>query len=181
MSNNDLDKNTTASNTASKGFGWKKMLLIGLVSVGVLGGAATATLAAKYGSYEKRVEHMRGKMLDRVDERLTLDDQQKQAFENLTLIFSEKAADFRAKNKALPDTLKTFVTGEYFDRNAAQLLVDDRLAELRSAAPQIIEAIAIFYDSLDTTQQAKVREFIEEGKFRHGHRHRGHHGDRYHD
>jgi hypothetical protein len=57
------------------------------------------------------------------------------------------------------------------DRNKANTIVDQQLAKLGSQSPAIIDAIGNFYDSLDDTQRAELREFIEH-KINHHHWHR---------
>jgi len=69
--------------------------------------------------------------------------------------------------------VRSLVAGNTFDRSKAQSLVDAKTAAVQSGAPQVIAALGDFYDSLNETQQAQVRDFMAS---RHGHGFR--HGDR---
>jgi len=57
--------------------------------------------------------------------------------------------------------VRGLVAGEKFDRAKAQALVAEKTAALNAASPEVIAALGDFYDSLDATQQAKVRELMD--------------------
>jgi Spy/CpxP family protein refolding chaperone len=99
-------------------------------------------------------------MIDRVSRELTLDDAQKQRLgvladklreQRLALVGS--TTDPRAEFQAL-------VTGTTFDRARAQALVESKTNAVRTKSPEVIAAMADFYDSLRPEQQQKVREFM---------------------
>ncbi|MDQ5896580.1 MAG: periplasmic protein CpxP/Spy [Pseudomonadota bacterium] len=62
-----------------------------------------------------------------------------------------------------PQQMQELIKGERFDRARAQALVDEKAQAARAAAPQVIAAMADFYDSLKPEQQIKVRTFLERG------------------
>jgi len=62
-----------------------------------------------------------------------------------------------------PQQMQELIKGDRFDRARAQALVDEKAQAARTAAPQVIAAMADFYDSLKPEQQAKVRTFLERG------------------
>ena len=53
------------------------------------------------------------------------------------------------------------VAGEKFDRARALNLLDEKTRVVQVSSPEVINALADFYDSLNPTQQAEVREFMD--------------------
>lgn len=112
----------------------------------------------------------RDKMVDRAASKLDLNDQQKQLLAVVgDKLFEQRKAligqttDPRAEIKAL-------VAGPKFDAAKAQALINDKTTALQTKSPEVVTALAAFYDSLNPTQQQKVRDFMEG---RHGWFHRG--------
>ena len=66
---------------------------------------------------------------------------------------------------------QTLAASEKFDRTRARLLLTEKTTAITSKSPEVIAAIADFYDSLTPVQQTKVRETMQ-GR-RHGWWHRG--------
>jgi periplasmic protein CpxP/Spy len=65
-----------------------------------------------------------------------------------------KTTDPRAEMKAL-------VASDKFDKTGAQNWVTEKTTALQTKSPEVIAALADFYDSLNPAQQQKVREFME--------------------
>jgi len=101
------------------------------------------------------------RMVDRLARRLDLDAAQKARLEVLATRLREQrasivgATDPRGQVQAL-------VAGERFDRAAAQALLQDKMAAVQARSPEVIAALADFYDSLRPEQQARVREHLQE-------------------
>jgi hypothetical protein len=57
--------------------------------------------------------------------------------------------------------LKALVAGDKFDKTRAQALVTEKTAAVTTKSPEVIAALADFYDSLNPAQQQKVREFMD--------------------
>ena len=118
---------------------------------------------------------MKARVVDRVGRELDLDAPQKA---KLGLL----ADKLREQRNALVGTttdpraeLQSLMAGASFDRNKATALIQDKVGAVTTKSPEVVAAMADFYDSLKPEQQAKVREFMA----RRGHRgeHRGeHHG-----
>lgn len=113
----------------------------------------------------------RGKIIERVAAKLDLTAEQRQRLGVL-------ADKLQAQRAALVGTttnpraeLQALVAGEKFDRTRAQLLLTEKTAAITSKSPDVIAAMADFYDSLTPVQQTKVREAMQGG--RHGWWHRG--------
>ena len=61
--------------------------------------------------------------------------------------------------------LKALIAGPKFDTAKAQALITDKTTVLQAKSPETLAALAAFYDSLNATQQQKVRDLMD-----------GHHG-----
>jgi Spy/CpxP family protein refolding chaperone len=58
--------------------------------------------------------------------------------------------------------MKSLVAGATFDRARALALAGEKTRVLQAATPEVVGALADFYDSLNPKQQAEVREFLEQ-------------------
>lgn len=103
----------------------------------------------------------RDKMVDKVADRLDLNADQKQRLATLgDKLFAQRVAligqttDPRAEMKAL-------VAGDKFDASRAQALINDKTAALQAKSPEVIAALADFYNSLTPAQQQKVRDYMD--------------------
>ena len=146
---------------------WLKRTLIGLFGASVLfGGLAACSHRGHYGgqgSYamsEEDAAKMKAKMVEKIGSRLDLDEAQKA---KLGLL----ADQLRAQRKALIGSttdpraeLQSLVAGPTFDRAKAKALVEAKTGAITTQSPEVIAAMADFYDSLKPEQQAKVREFM---------------------
>jgi periplasmic protein CpxP/Spy len=146
---------------------WLKRTLIGLFGASILfGGLAACSHRGHYGGYgshamsEEDAAKMKAKMVEKVGSRLDLDDAQKAKLGVL-------ADKLRAQRSALVGTttnpraeLQALVAGPTFDRAKAKAFVDAKTGAINTQSPEVIAAMADFYDSLKPEQQAKVREFM---------------------
>ena len=57
--------------------------------------------------------------------------------------------------------VKALVAGDKFDKTRAQALVAEKTAAVTGKSPEVIAALADFFDSLNPAQQQKVREFMD--------------------
>lgn len=145
---------------------WIKRTFIGALSATVLvGGLAACGSRGEHrhggGWSEERVTEMRGKAIEKVSEKLELNEAQKQKLGVL-------ADEMLAQRKALRgDTanpraeMQALIAGDKFDRSRAQTLLDQKTQTVLAGGPRMIAAMADFYDSLTPTQQAQVREKME--------------------
>ncbi len=103
----------------------------------------------------------RDKMVDRAASKLDLNDEQKKRLATLgdklyaqRMAFIGQTQDPRAEIKAL-------VAGDKFDAARAQALVNEKTAALQNGSPEVIAALADFYNSLNPDQQQKVRGYLD--------------------
>lgn len=148
---------------------WIKKTLIGVFGATILVGGLSA--CGHRGDHERsamseeRVTEFRGKAIERVTDKLDLNEAQKQKFAVLAdeLIAQRKAlrgdgADPRSEMKAL-------IAGDKFDRGRAETLLGQKTQVVQTGGPKVIGALADFYDSLNPEQQKQIRDRLE---------HRGH-------
>lgn len=146
---------------------WIKKTLMGIFGASIAVGGLTACSSGHHHRGPMNAEKMaevRGKVVERVSSKLDLNDAQKAKLNVLAdkmevqrTAFIGKTADPRAEMQAL-------VAGEKFDRTRAQTLLDEKTRAVQTSSPEVISALADFYDSLNPEQQQKVRELMQRRK-----------------
>ena len=144
---------------------WIKRSLLALFGVSVLAAGLSACghrhheFGAKLSAEE--YTEKRTKIVDRVAGKLDLNEDQKKrlgtlgdkAYEQRTALIGQ-TKDPRAEMKAL-------VVADKFDRTRAQALITEKTTALQTKSPEVIAAMADFYDSLNAAQQQKVRDYMD--------------------
>jgi Spy/CpxP family protein refolding chaperone len=144
---------------------WIKRSLFALLGTSVLLGglAACGHRDHEFGASmsPEKYTQKRDKMVDKVAGRLDLNAEQKKHLQNLgDTLYAQRTAligqtqDPRAEMKAL-------VAGDKFDAVRAQALITDKTTALQSKSPEVIAALAEFYNSLNPAQQQKLRDFMD--------------------
>ncbi len=152
---------------------WIKRTLFGLFGAGIVLGSVTACGHRMHHGWganatPEQAAEWRGKMVERVAGKLDLNAEQKA---KLTVLGDRLHAQRLAVRGAADPRadLQSLVAGATFDRAKAQSLVQQKTDAVRAGNPEVIAAMGDFYDSLNPTQQAKVREFMHKrGHWRHG-------------
>jgi Spy/CpxP family protein refolding chaperone len=103
----------------------------------------------------------RDKMVDKAASRLDLNEDQKKRLAVLGDKLYEQRTALVGQTKDPRADLKALVAGDKFDAARAQSLVSEKTAALNSKSPEVIAAMADFYNSLNPAQQQKVREYME--------------------
>jgi protein CpxP len=144
---------------------WIKRSLFALFGVSVLvaGLSACGHRNHEFGAKLSAEEYTekRTKIVDRVADKLNLNEDQKKRLGTLgDKVYEQRTAligqttDPRAEMKAL-------VAADKFDRTRAQALVTEKTTALQTKSPEVIAALADFYDSLNSAQQQKVRDYMD--------------------
>lgn len=149
---------------------WMRRTLFGLFGAGLLvGGLSACSHHRPEGrGWQMSAEDsakFRSRMIERVSEKLALNEDQKQRLGVLADKLKEQRAALVGQTTDPRAEVKALVAGDKFDRARAQNLVGEKTAALNSKSPEVIAAAADFYDSLNVVQQQKVRDFMER---RHG-------------
>ena len=142
----------------------KRTLMGALTATVLLGGlAACGHQPHDFGASMSAEQYAskRDKMVDKVAGKLDLNADQKKLltvlgdkmFEQRTALIGQ-TPDPRAEMKAL-------VAGDKFDAARAQALINDKALAIQTKSPEVIAAMANFYNSLNPVQQQKVRDYMD--------------------
>lgn len=143
---------------------WIKRTLIGIFGASILVGGLAACghrehrLGANLSAEE--VAEQRGKLVERVGGKLDLTVDQKQRLSVLADKLHQQRLALLGQNTDPRARISALLAGEKFDRTAAQSLVTEKTSLLQAKSPEVINALADFYDSLNPLQQQKVRDFM---------------------
>ena len=150
---------------------WIKRTLIALFGAGIAAGSLSAcsNTPRGFGATGDRAE-WQGRMIEKVAGKLELDTTQKQKLEVLLGKLREQRQAFAGTNAEPRAEMRALIAGPTFDQARAQALIEEKIAAVRGKSPEVIAAMADFYDSLNAAQQQQVREFAERrrGWRRHG-------------
>ncbi len=151
-----------------------KRIIIGLTGATLLLGGLTACGTRGPGGWNaERAAEMRGKMVDRISDKLDLNAEQKGKLKTLAGELEAQRKALRGEGASPRDDFKALIAGDRFDRNKAQALLEQKTTAVQQQAPKVLTAMADFYDSLTPAQQQQVRERLEKrrggwGMGRHG-------------
>ncbi|KQP18197.1 Spy/CpxP family protein refolding chaperone [Pseudorhodoferax sp. Leaf267] len=144
---------------------WIKRSLAGLAGaalvVGSLGACSHRMEGARWNASPEESAAMRARMVDRVSGKLDLDAAQKAKLEVLAGKLHEQRIALVGSMQNPRAEMQALVAGEKFDRTRAQSLVAEKTAALNAKSPEVVAALGDFYDSLNATQQQKVRDFLQ--------------------
>ena len=152
---------------------WIKRTLIAVFGLSVIAGSLAACGHRSHrGAFTQAsaedVANWRGKVIERAGKELVLDDAQKQRLGVLFDKINEQRLAFIGTQGDPRANLRQLIQGDKFDRARAGTLVTEKTDAVRGKSPEVINAMADFYDALNPTQQAKLREFMD--KRQHGRR-----------
>ena len=144
-----------------------KIITTVALTVGLVGGAA-AIGKKHYGSHEKRAEYM----VSYITDELELDSTQSQALD--VLKDQMLSARETMKARSMRDEAMNLLNAESFDRAAALDMVTAKTAAVNEQAPDLVNAMGDFLDSLSAEQKAEITEIMKERRGHKGrHKHRG--------
>lgn len=150
---------------------WLKRTLVGVFGASVLfGGMAACSHRAHHGygwhaMTDEDAAKMKARLIERAGSRLDLDEAQKAKLG----VLADKLREQRQALVGGTDPraeIASLVAGPTFDRAKAKSFVDAKTGAIAAKSPEVIAAMADFYDGLKPEQQAKVRDYMA----RRGHR-----------
>ena len=146
---------------------WIKKALMGIFGASIAVGGLTACSSGHHHrgpmSNEKMAE-VRGKVVERISSKLDLNEAQKLKLNVLADKMEAQRTAFVGTTADPRTEVQALVAGAKFDRARAQTLLDEKTRALQANSPEVISALADFYDSLNTDQQQKVREMMQRRK-----------------
>lgn len=140
-----------------------RIIIAAVLATAGIAAVSTSALAWRGGDRGER-------MIERVSERLELDDNQRAALEGLATEMRETRELVRGDDGELHERFRTLVTADTLDQGAALALIEQRTAAVQAQAPELVAAAAVFLDGLSAEQKADVEQFLN----RAGEHHRRH-------
>lgn len=143
-----------------------RRVLFAVLTVGLIATAVTACghhRSHDWGNTLSQEQFMerRDKMVDRAASKLDLNADQKK----LLTVVGDKVFEQRqaliGTTKDPRAELQSLIAGPKFDATKAQALINEKSGALQTKSPEVVAALAAFYDSLNPTQQQKVRDLME--------------------
>ena len=147
---------------------WIKKTLVGLFGASIMVGGLTACSSGHHYRHgpmtPEKMAEVRGKIVERVSGKLDLDAAQKLKLNALADTLQAQRSAFIGKTTDPRAEAQAIVAGDKFDRARAQALLAEKTQALQAHSPEVITALADFYDSLNPAQQQKVRELMQRRK-----------------
>ena len=144
---------------------WIKRSLFALFGVTVLvtGLSACGHRNHEFGAQLSAEEYSqkRDKIVDKAASKLDLNDDQKKRLATLGDKLYDQRTAIIGQTKDPRAEMRALVAGATFDKARAQTLVTEKTTALQTKSPEVIAALADFYDSLNPAQQQKVRDYME--------------------
>ena len=142
----------------------KRTLLGALTATVLVGGlSACAGNRHEYGANMSAEQYAqkRDKMVDKAASKLDLNADQKKRLSVLGDKLFEQRTALIGQTKNPRVEMQALVAGEKFDAVRAQALINEKTTALQAKSPEVIAALADFYNSLNPVQQQKVRDYMD--------------------
>jgi Spy/CpxP family protein refolding chaperone len=153
---------------------WLKRTLIGVATTAALAGSLAAYSQSEHAPWHggppsaADMAAHQAMMLEHIGKSLELDAGQKTKLQGLADQLHVQHDAFMKNGGDPHERVKALIAGNTFDRAGAQQLVNEKVAALQAGSPALINAAGDFYDSLNATQQQKVRDFMAQAHEHHG-------------
>lgn len=144
-----------------------KIITAVVLTVGIAGGAA-AYGKHQFGDPEKRADKIAGY----IAYELELDETQKQALDVLKTQMMTARETVRADKSAMKEEAMALINAEPFNRAKALDMINTKMSIVNEQAPDMVNALGDFLDTLNAEQKAEIAEFVEEHRGRHGRKNR---------
>jgi Spy/CpxP family protein refolding chaperone len=100
-------------------------------------------------------------MVDKAASKLDLNADQKKRLSVLGDKLMEQRTALVGQTKNPRAEMQALVAGDKFDAVRAQALINEKTSALQAKSPEVIAALADFYNSLNAEQQKKVRDYMD--------------------
>jgi len=132
-----------------------KIFIAVILTLGIAGGAA-AVGKHRFGSPERKAKHM----VNYITEALDLDASQQQALLVLKEQLIQSHTSIKSDMVNLHNDVNSLFVADAFNRTQALDLINARTAQINSLAPDLVNSVGDFLDSLNPAQKAQVSEFL---------------------
>jgi Spy/CpxP family protein refolding chaperone len=109
----------------------------------------------------EKMSELRGKAVARVSSKLDLDEAQRAKLNVLADTLEAQRKLLAGAGAGPRSELTSLLASDRFDRTRAQVLLDEKTRSVQTMGPEVINAMADFFDSLNPQQQQKVRERLQ--------------------
>ncbi|MEA1888253.1 MAG: Spy/CpxP family protein refolding chaperone [Pseudomonadota bacterium] len=133
----------------------------------LIGGVVACNRGMHCGSPEERGEWM----VKKVSKELELNETQRVKLVEVKDEFLDVRKTMRSDRQQTRADVLAMLKQPTLDREKVNTIVGQHIATINTRSPAIIDAIGNFYDSLDDSQRAELREFIEHKMDHRGRRH----------
>jgi len=144
---------------------WTRRSLMALTGVAIAIGGVAACGSRGHHAHgpmsAEKIAEVRGKVVNRITRKLDLNAEQQQKLNVLADKMQAQRTAFIGQTTDPRAEVRALVAGEKFDRARALNLLDEKTRVVQISSPEVINALADFYDSLNPTQQAEVRERMQ--------------------
>ncbi len=137
------------------------------LTVGLAGGTA-AYGKHMFGGEGKRAD----KMVSYISDKLELDATQQQALDVLKTQMVSARETVKADRASMKEEALSLINAESFDRAKALDMINAKVSMVNAQAPEMVNALGDFLDTLNAEQKAEIAEFVEKHRGRHGRKHR---------
>ena len=145
----------------------KRAIIVITGSALLIGGVVACNRGMHCGSPEERGEWM----VKKVSKELELNDIQQVKLVEMKDEFLDVRKTMRSDREQTRAEVLAMLQQPTLDREKVNTIVNQHIETINARSPAIIDAIGNFYDSLDDSQHAELREFIEHKMDHHGRRH----------
>lgn len=128
----------------------------GIISAVVLVGSLAA--CGPHRSPEERAD----RMVEKISDKLELSAPQVANLEQLKTTVLDSRQRMRTEHEQLHQSIDEIISQPTLDQQRILELVREKTATINQEAPEIVAAMANFYDNLDLEQQADLRDKIRE-------------------
>lgn len=131
-----------------------------LLAVGTLGLATSVAAYAHQHFHDP--EERSAWIMEKITHELELTAPQQEKLEVVKVEIMTARKDMHQDRKQTKNDVLEMLGQPSMDRSRVQMMVDQRLDAMRNHAPQVINALGDFYDSLSPEQQLELREHVEQ-------------------
>ncbi|MBX2836258.1 MAG: periplasmic heavy metal sensor [Gammaproteobacteria bacterium] len=139
---------------------WAAGILAAVIGLGAFG--ATAIAKNRHGGHGER-------MVERISERLSLDEGQQASLQALQLEVQEMREAMANNGETTRTQIGALISAESFDQDSALQMINNRVTAVQNNAPDLVAAAAVFFDGLSAEQKTQVEEFMTKMSKRHRH------------
>jgi Spy/CpxP family protein refolding chaperone len=112
-------------------------------------------------------------MVEKISSELELTEPQVEKLEDVRDQMMNARKQMHQERKIAREDISNLLGPSSLDRDQSLAMINQRLDAIRDKAPQLVNALGDFYDSLTPEQRAELKERIEEKMARfESHRHR---------